>query len=95
MLIGELMSKNIRQYVGEKSADGLDALLVQRKWREMLGPVMSRYSLDEQYDTASGKLTVHIQSSVLRNDLFIQRVELIKKLNALLNRNLVLAIVLR
>lgn len=95
LLIGDVLSQVIRQSVGQKTADGLDAAIVQRKWHEVLGPVMSRYSFDERYEVSSGVFTVRIQSSVLRHELFLQRKELIKRLNDALGRNLVLALVLR
>jgi hypothetical protein len=71
----------------------LDAILVVKEWREMLGPAMVRYSENEVFE--NGALKVRIKSAVLRNDLFMQRTELIEKLNERIGRRLVFAIVFR
>ena len=56
----------------------------------MLGTTMVRYSEGETFE--NGALKVRIKSSVLRNDLFMQRTELIQKLNQQLGRQIVFAI---
>ncbi len=91
--IGEVLNANLRKVVGPKSMEGLDAILVVKEWREMLGPAMSRYSENEVFE--DGALKLRIKSAVLRNDLFMQRTELIEKLNEKIGRRLVFAIIFR
>lgn len=88
--IGEVLSTDIRKIVGPKSAEALDAVHVVNTWREMLGPTMVRYSEGEVFENRA--LRVRIRSAVLRNDLFMQRTELIKKLNDKLGKQIVFAI---
>ena len=88
--IGDLLSGDLRKIVGSESSKALDAVHVVNTWREMLGPTMIRYSEGETFQ--DGALKVRIKSAVLRNDLFMQRTELIQKLNTQLGRQIVFAI---
>ena len=88
--IGDLLSGDLRKIVGPESSKALDAVHVVNTWREMLGPTMIRYSEGETFQ--DGALKVRIKSAVLRNDLFMQRTELIQKLNTQLGRQIVFAI---
>ncbi|MBR4154693.1 MAG: DUF721 domain-containing protein [Paludibacteraceae bacterium] len=88
--IGDVLSTDLRKIVGYESAKGLDAVHVVNTWRQMLGTTMVRYSEGETFE--NGALKVRIKSSVLRNDLFMQRTELIQKLNQQLGRQIVFAI---
>ncbi len=91
--IGEVLDSSLRKVVGPKSMEALDAILVVNVWREMLGPAMVRYSENEVFE--NGALKLRIKSAVLRNDLFMQRTELIDKLNEKIGRKLVFAIIFR
>ena len=88
--IGTILSGDIRKIVGSESAKGLDAIHVINAWREILGPTMIRYSEGETFQ--EGALCVRIKSAVLRNDLFMQRSNLIEKINQKLGRKIVFAI---
>ena len=88
--IGDLLSGDLRKIVGSESSKALDAVHVVNTWREILGPTMIRYSEGETFQ--EGALKVRIKSAVLRNDLFMQRTELIQKLNTQLGRQIVFAI---
>ena len=88
--IGTILSSNIKKIVGPESAKGLDAIHVINTWREILGPTMVRYSEGETFQ--DGALRVRIKSAVLRNDLFMQRTNLIEKLNQQLGNKIVFAI---
>lgn len=88
--IGDVLTTDLRKIVGAESTKGLDAVHVLDTWRQMLGPTMARYSEGETFE--NGALRVRIKSSVLRNDLFMQRSELIQKLNTLLGKQIVFAI---
>ena len=88
--IGDLLSGDLRKIVGPESSKALAAVHVVNTWREILGPTMIRYSEGETFQ--DGALKVRIKSAVLRNDLFMQRTELIQKLNTQLGRQIVFAI---
>ena len=89
--IGDILSSDLRKIVGQKSAENLNAVHVINTWRELLGPTMSQYSEGESFE--NGALRVRIKSAVLRNDLFMQRTELIQKINKQLDKQVVFAIV--
>ncbi len=88
--IGDLITNDLNKIVGPESSKALDAVHVVNTWRQILGSTMVRYSEGETFQ--DGALKVRIKSAVLRNDLFIQRTELIKKLNHQLGRQIVFAI---
>ena len=88
--IGDLITTDLRKIVGPESRKALDAVHVINTWRQMLGTTMVRYSEGEVFE--NGALKIRIKSSVLRNDLFMQRTELIQKLNTQLGRQIVFAI---
>ena len=88
--ISDLIKTDLRKIVGPESYKALDAVHVVNTWRQMLGPAMVRYSEGETFQ--DGALRIRIKSSVLRNDLFMQRTELIQKLNTQLGRQIVFAI---
>ena len=88
--IGDILSGDLRKIVGLESSKALDAVHVVNTWRQMLGTTMVHYSEGEVFE--NGALRVRIKSAVLRNDLFMQRTELIQKLNQQLGRQIVFAI---
>jgi predicted nucleic acid-binding Zn ribbon protein len=88
--IGDIITTDLRKIVGYRSVEALDAVHAVEAWRQMLGPTMVRYSEGESFE--NGALRVRIKSAVLRNDLFMQRTELIQKLNQQLGRQIVFAI---
>ncbi|MGM9805444.1 MAG: DUF721 domain-containing protein [Candidatus Aphodosoma sp.] len=80
--IGEILATELHKAIGKDTMNGLEAIKVIETWRELLGPVLSRYTSEERF--ANGRLTVRITSSVLRNDLFLQRTILLERLNKML-----------
>lgn len=80
--IGDILATELHKAVGKNTMNGLEAIKVIGAWRELLGPVLSRYTTEERF--ADGRLTVRITSSVLRNDLFLQRTNLLERLNKML-----------
>ena len=88
--IGDILSGDLRKIVGLESSKALDAVHVVNTWRQILGTTMVRYSEGEVFE--NGALRVRIKSAVLRNDLFMQRTELIQRLNQQLGRQIVFAI---
>lgn len=88
--IGDILTTDLRKIVGPESAKGLDAVHAVNTWRQILGPTMARYSEGETFE--NGALRVRIKSAVLCNDLFMQRTELIQKLNQQLGKQIIYAI---
>ena len=88
--IGDLITTDLRKIVGPESSNALDAVHVVNTWRQMLGTTMVRYSEGEIFQ--DGALRVRIKSAVLRNDLFMQRTNLIEKLNQQLGNKIVFTI---
>lgn len=88
-----LLADILHQTVPDSLVRGLDAVKVVNAWQAVLGPLMSRYSTNEQF--SDGVLSVSIVSSVLRNELFVQRVLLIEKINDHLHCKLVRSLILR
>lgn len=80
--LGEILQTRLRHIVGDNTSAGLEVIKIIDTWHQLLGPVMSRYSSDERF--AKGRLTVRINSSILRNDLFMQRTNLVRQLNSML-----------
>lgn len=77
--ISEVLNRELKNAVSENIVNGLEAMHVVEVWRQVLGDVLCRYSCDERFD--AGRLTVRITSSVLRNDLFLQRTTLVQRVN--------------
>lgn len=86
--LGEILATELPKAVGKETMSGLEAIRVIETWREVLGPVMNRYSAEERF--AHGRLTVRITSSILRNDLFLQRTTLLERLNSRLTNQRVI-----
>ncbi len=84
------LSDFLRASLGEQINCGLEAMDVCREWSEMLGEHVARYSSDAVF--RNGELSVRILSSVLRNDLYMQRTLLVEKLNARLGKKIVTSI---
>ena len=88
--ISDIINKDLRKIVGQKSIEQLDAIHIIQQWRQILGPTMSKYSTGEKFQ--NGALCVRITSAILRNDLFMQRTQLIEKLNQQIGKKILYAI---
>ena len=86
-LLREALSSN-----GNEAAIHLTELSVQQAWAQVLGP-LTQYSTN--LDLKDGALYVRITSAVLRNDLFMQRSQLIEKINQVIGKKIVYSIVFR
>lgn len=91
MLLGDLMKTSLSKAVPE-IAGKLDDMRVVDEWRNMLGPVMGRYSTNEKFE--NGQLSANIRSALLKSDLFMQRDIIIRKLNERLGETKVLSLML-
>ena len=70
----------------------LTELSVQEAWSEVLGS-LTQYSTNLEFK--EGTLYVRITSAVLRNDLFMQRSQLIEKINTAIGKKVLYSIVFR
>lgn len=68
--IGDLISTSISSIVGKRSTSGLLEQRVIQCWKEILG-TKAVYSCNESF--SKGTLDVHIDSSILRNELYIHK----------------------
>ena len=86
-LLREALSSN-----GNEAAIHLTELSVQQAWVQILGP-LAQYATKLEFK--DGALYVRITSAVLRNDLFMQRSQLIEKINQVIGKKIVYSIVFR
>ncbi|HPW89951.1 MAG TPA: DUF721 domain-containing protein [Paludibacteraceae bacterium] len=86
-LVREALSAN-----GSEMVTHLTELSVQEAWIKVLGP-LAQYATNLEFK--EGTLYVRITSAVLRNDLFMQRSQLIEKINEVLGKKIVYSIVFR
>ena len=86
-LLREALSSN-----GNEAAIHLTELSVQEAWTQVLGS-LTQYSTN--LELKDGALHVRITSAVLRNDLFMQRSQLIEKINQVIGKKIVYSIVFR
>ena len=91
--LGDIMSTVLGDALGASAMEGLRALRVVEIWRETLGTTMSRYSSHERFD--KGTLYAAIQLPALRQELFMNRATIIKKINDQLGIDFVKALQLR
>lgn len=75
--VGDVVRQVLKQ---EGLLDGLDFLQLKNEWRAMIGPQAARECTSISF--ADGILKIKVRSSVLRNQLSIQKPLLIAKLNA-------------
>ncbi len=84
------LSDFLRASLSEPLNRGLVAMDVCREWSNMLGGHVAQYSSDAVF--RNGELSVRILSSVLRNDLYMQKTLLVNKLNMRLGKDIVKSI---
>jgi len=77
---------------GIEAAIHLTELSVQEAWNNVLGS-LTQYSTNLEFK--EGTLYVRITSAVLRNDLFMQRSQLIEKINEAVGKKVLYSIVFR
>lgn len=66
---------------------GLDAARARQAWRESMGEAVDKCTLSIFYD--KGVLYIKLSSSVLRNELFMNRRQLIQRLNNHIGRTVI------
>lgn len=63
----------------------LDKLTIEKFWKEEMGTMVNSYT--ERLYFYKGKLTIKVNSSALKNELFVNRENLKERINGYLNSN--------
>lgn len=88
--VGDVIRKFLRQ-------SGLESPLNEFRlvdaWRDVVGPTISKYTLNLYIRNQT--LFVHLSSSVLRQELQMQREMLVKHLNSKVGANVIVDIIFR
>ncbi len=82
-----LISDILRRSTNNESLGALNSVVVTRTCREVLGDTVCSFISDISY--LDGKLTIRTSSAVLKNDLFMQRSQLMNKINEKLEAEVV------
>ncbi|MHC1778827.1 MAG: DUF721 domain-containing protein [Bacteroidales bacterium] len=85
-LFGEFLKK-------EGLEDGIIRMKIFEAWDEVVGEKLSSYTMEKFY--RDGKLFCRISSSAARNTLFMQRIEIVEKINKKLEIELVKVLILK
>ncbi|MBQ0007120.1 MAG: DUF721 domain-containing protein [bacterium] len=93
MSLGEILPKIMGDVVGVNAMEGLRAIRVVETWRNVLGSTMGRYSSKERFER--GVLYASIQLPALRQELFMNRTSIIKKINEQMGIDIVKSLILR
>ena len=84
----------IKDYLKEEKIDGkLAELEAVNMWEEIIGKQISRAT--SSIYIKEGVLYVHLKSSIVRNELFMMRNEIIQAINQRIGRRVVKAIILK
>lgn len=93
MSLGEMLPKVLGDALGVNAMEGLRAIRVVETWRTVLGPTMGRYSSKERFE--QGTLFAVIQLPALRQELFMNRASVIRKINEQMGVDVVKNLILR
>jgi hypothetical protein len=84
----QLLSDILDEILQENNLDiGLNASRAKEAWREVMGESVAQCTLSLNF--SKGTLYVQLSSPVLRNELFMNRRQLIARLNAHIGREIV------
>lgn len=72
---------------------GLDSARVRQAWQETMGEAVVRYT--EQISLEKDTLYVRLSSSILRNELFMCRSQIMQKLNDKIGRQVIQTIIFK
>ncbi len=85
-LFGEFLKK-------EGLEDGILRMKIFEAWEDVVGEKLSAYTVDKFYK--DGKLFCRISSSAARNTLFMQRIEIVEKINKIIEKEVVKVLILK
>lgn len=88
--IGKIVSEIMKD---QHLRTGLDAARIRQAWHETIGDAVSNYTSDISVDGDTVYIT--LTSSILRNELFMCRSQIIRKLNENMGRPIIQHIILR
>ncbi len=72
---------------------GLNGARARQAWQDTMGDAVLRYTEDISFE--KGTLYVRLTSAILRNELFMCRSQIIKKLNEKIGRQVIQTIIFR
>lgn len=72
---------------------GLNGARARQAWQDTMGDAVLRYTEDISFE--NGTLYVKLTSAILRNELFMCRSQIIKKLNEKIGRQVIQTIIFR
>ena len=72
---------------------GLNGARPRQAWQDTMGDAVLRYTEDISFE--NGTLYVRLTSAILRNELFMCRSQIIKKLNEKIGRQVIQTIIFR
>ncbi|MBR6757699.1 MAG: DUF721 domain-containing protein [Bacteroidaceae bacterium] len=84
----QLLSEILDEILQQNNLDiGLNASRAKEAWREVMGDSVTQYTVSLHFN--NGTLYVQLSSPILRNELFMNRRQLIARLNAHIGRDVV------
>lgn len=78
-----VMQKMVAHY---RLKPNLDRIAVEKFWKDEMGALVNRYT-EKIYFSKKGSLMIKVSSAPLKNELFINRANLIERINAYLGSN--------
>ena len=87
--LGDLLQKLFDAYGWTEKMDGVR---ITNSWEKVVGGIFARHTTNIY--VKNKKLFVFIDSSVLRNELYMERTEIVKKLNNEIGKKVITEIVL-
>ena len=88
--LGDLFGEFLKR---EGLEEGILRMKIFEAWDEVVGEKLSSFTIDKYYK--DGKLFCRISSSVARNTLFLQRIEIVGKINKKLESDIVKVLILK
>ena len=88
--LGDLFGEFLKR---EGLTDGILRMKIFEAWDEVVGERLSSYTTDKYF--RDGKLFCRISSSAARNTLFMQRIEIVRKINLKLEGEFVKVLILK
>lgn len=92
-LLSDILPDLLDDAIGARASEGLRAMHVVETWRRVLGVTMGRYCTGERFE--AGTLFVNVRSAALRQELFMNKAAVVKKINAELGVDIVKTLVVR
>ncbi len=82
--LGDILEKLFAAYGWTEKMDGVR---ITNKWEKVVGSIFAKHSTNLY--VKNKKLYVFLDSAVLRNELYMERTEIVKKLNSEIGKNVI------